>query len=100
MSSLKLSASPRIDFATSSSSVHVMRSAEGLFLLYLDARRVRRVGPGCAESGRMAAELSIPPQIVSHTICCTYKHILGFGRLRRLLARSRGLAYNSGNSSP
>src|SRR2546421_4830201 len=30
MSSLKLSASPLIDRATSSSSVHVMRSAEGL----------------------------------------------------------------------
>jgi hypothetical protein len=28
---LKLSASPPIDFATSSSSVHVMRSAEGPF---------------------------------------------------------------------
>src|SRR5260221_575338 len=60
-SSLKLSASPRIDFATSSSSVHVMRSAEGPLWeaeSFLPPRT--KTADGSGQSGRRRCAAIIP----------------------------------------
>jgi hypothetical protein len=67
MSSLKLLASPPIDLATSSSSVHVMRSAEGPFSVVL--RRAE------APYGRM--DLSTTPIIPSHSLSSTFTDVYG-----------------------
>src|SRR5262245_53963610 len=67
MSSLKLLASPPIDLATSSSSVHVMRSAKGPFSVVL-----RRGGPAY---GRLA--LTTRPIISTHSLSSTLTEVYG-----------------------
>src|SRR5262245_30391990 len=74
MSSLKLLASPPIDLATSSSSVHVMRSAEGPFSVVL--RRAE------ARYGRLELPTApiIPPQSLRSTLTDVYGRPWGTDR--------------------